>query len=166
QLKDEKHPNIVYGVGTVQEEVGLRGAKTSAHYIQPDIAFAVDVGIAGDTPGVSEKEAQGKMGDGPQIILYDASIVGHKGLRDFVVNVADELNIPYQYDALPGGGTDAGAIHISVDGIPAMAITIATRYIHSHAAMLHRDDYENTVKLIGEVVKRLDNEAVHNITFD
>ncbi|WP_440602470.1 M42 family metallopeptidase [Bacillus sp. GB_SG_008] len=166
QLKDEKHPNIVYGVGTVQEEVGLRGAKTSANYIQPDIAFAVDVGIAGDTPGISEKEAQGKMGDGPQIILYDASIVGHKGLRDFVVGVADELNIPYQYDALPGGGTDAGAIHVSVDGIPAMAITIATRYIHSHAAMLHRDDYENTVKLIVEVVKRLDAEAVHNITFD
>jgi putative aminopeptidase FrvX len=79
QLKDVKHPNIVYGVGTVQEEVGLRGAKTSANFIQPDIAFAVDVGIAGDTPGVTEKEAQGKMGNGPQIILYDASIVSHKG---------------------------------------------------------------------------------------
>lgn len=165
-LKDEKHPNIVYGVGTVQEEVGLRGAKTSANYIQPDIAFAVDVGIAGDTPGVSEKEAQGKMGDGPQIILYDASVVGHKGLRDFVVGVADELNIPYQYDSLAGGGTDAGAIHVSLNGVPSMSITIATRYIHSHAAMLHRDDYENAVKLITEVIKRLDKEAVHNITFD
>lgn len=75
QLKDEKHPNVVYGVGTVQEEVGLRGAKTSANYIKPDIAFAVDVGIAGDTPGVTSKEAQSKMGDGPQIILYDASVI-------------------------------------------------------------------------------------------
>ncbi len=166
QLKDEAHPNIVYGVGTVQEEVGLRGAKTSANFIQPDIAFAVDVGIAGDTPGISEKEAACKMGKGPQIILYDASIVSHKGLRDFVVSVADELNIPYQYDSIAGGGTDAGAIHISMNGVPAMSITIATRYIHSHAAMLHRDDYENTVKLIVSVIKRLDKETVHNITFD
>ncbi len=85
------HPNIVYGVGTVQEEVGLRGARTSAAKIQPDIAFGVDVGIAGDTPGISDKEASSKMGEGPQIILYDASMVSHKGLRDFVTRTADEL---------------------------------------------------------------------------
>ncbi|MBO8177267.1 MAG: M42 family metallopeptidase [Bacillus sp. (in: Bacteria)] len=165
-LKDEKHPNIVYGVGTAQEEVGLRGAKTSAHMIEPDIAFGVDVGIAGDTPGVTEKEALGKMGKGPQIILYDASMVSHKGLRDFVTSVADELNIPYQFDSLPGGGTDSGAIHLTANGVPALSITIATRYIHSHAAMLHRDDYENTVKLITEVIKRLDADKVKEITFD
>jgi putative aminopeptidase FrvX len=166
QLKDQKHPNIVYGVGTVQEEVGLRGAKTSANYIQPDIAFSVDVGIAGDTPGVTEKEAQGKMGNGPQIVLYDASMVSHKGLRDFVVGVADELNIPYQYDAIPGGGTDSGAIHVSMNGVPSLSIGIATRYIHSHSSMLHRDDYENAVKLIVEVIKCLDADAVNKITFD
>jgi len=165
-LKDVEHPNVVYGVGTVQEEVGLRGARTSSHLIEPDIAFGVDVGIAGDTPGVSEKEAQGKMGKGPQIILYDATMVSHKGLRDFVTNVADELNIPYQFDAIPGGGTDSGAIHLTANGVPALSITIATRYIHSHAALLHRDDYENTVKLITEVIKRLDKETVHKITFE
>lgn len=165
QLKDTEHPNVVYGVGTVQEEVGLRGAKTSAAKIQPDIAFGVDVGIAGDTPGVSEKEALGKMGNGPQIILYDASMVSHTGLRDFVTDIADELEIPYQFDALAGGGTDSGAIHVSHNGVPALSITIATRYIHSHAAMLHRDDYENTVKLIVEVIKKLDKEAVDSITF-
>ncbi|MCA1200895.1 M42 family metallopeptidase [Priestia flexa] len=165
-LKGQEHPNVVYGVGTVQEEVGLRGAKTSANLIQPDIAFGVDVGIAGDTPGVSEKEAASKMGDGPQIILYDASMVSHKGLRDFVTDVADEMNIPYQFDALSGGGTDSGAIHISANGVPALSITIATRYIHSHAAMLHRDDYENAVKLITEVIKKLDRETVNKITFE
>ncbi|MFD3445360.1 M42 family metallopeptidase [Microbacteriaceae bacterium 4G12] len=165
-LQGEKHPNIVFGVGTVQEEVGLRGAKTAAYFVQPDIAFAVDVGVAGDTPGVTEKEAQGKLGEGPQIILYDASIVSHKGLRDFVVGVADELKIPYQYDSLPGGGTDAGAIHVTMNGIPALAITLAVRYIHSHSSILHRDDYENTVKLIVEVIKRLDAETVRSITFD
>ncbi|GAA3320744.1 hypothetical protein GCM10020331_032990 [Ectobacillus funiculus] len=83
----------------------------------------------------------------------------------FVVGVADELNIPYQYDSMAGGGTDAGAIHVTLNGVPAMSITIATRYIHSNAAMLHRDDYENAVKLLVEVIKRLDGMTVHRITF-
>jgi putative aminopeptidase FrvX len=164
-LKGESHPNIVYGVGTVQEEVGLRGAKTAAQTIQPDIGFGVDVGIAGDTPGVSEKEALSKMGKGPQIILYDASMVSHKGLRDFVTDTADELGIPYQFESISGGGTDAGAVHMTATGVPSLAITVATRYIHSHAAMLHRDDYEQAVKLITEVIKRLDADKVKEITF-
>lgn len=165
-LQNEKHENIVYGVGTVQEEVGLRGAKTASNTIKPDIAFALDVGIAGDTPGVTKKEAQGELGKGPQIILFDASLVAHVGLRDFIVNVADECEIPYQYDAIPMGGTDAGAIHISHNGVPAMAITIATRYMHSHSSLIHRKDYENTVKLLIEVIKRLDRETVDKITFE
>jgi putative aminopeptidase FrvX len=166
QLKAEDHPNVVYGVGNVQEEVGLRGAKTAAYAIEPDIGFGVDVGIAGDTPGISEKEAMSKMGKGPQILLYDASMVSHKGLRDFVTGVADELGIPYQFDVIPGGGTDAGSIHLAHKGSPSLAITIATRYIHSHAAMLHRDDYENAVKLIVEVTKRLDRATVDKITYE
>ncbi|MCU9614156.1 M42 family metallopeptidase [Caldibacillus lycopersici] len=165
-LKKEKHPNVVYGVGAVQEEVGLRGAKTAAFKVEPDIGFAVDVGIAGDTPGISEKEALSKLGNGPQIIVYDASMISHKGLRDFVTNVADELQIPYQFESIPGGGTDAGSIHLTKAGIPSLAITIPTRYIHSNAGILHRDDYENAVKLITEVVKRLDKETVNNIKFD
>ncbi|BAB06851.1 M42 family metallopeptidase [Halalkalibacterium halodurans] len=166
ELKGTNHPNVVYGVGTVQEEVGLRGARTSAHYIKPDIGFGVDVGIAGDTPGVTEKEALAKMGEGPQIVLYDASMVSHKGLRDFVTDIADEHNIPYQFDAMAGGGTDSGAIHLTANGVPALSITVATRYIHSHASILHRDDYENTVKLIVEVIKKLDRDTVNRITFD
>ncbi|MDQ1144802.1 putative aminopeptidase FrvX [Bacillus sp. SORGH_AS 510] len=166
QLQGTDHPNVVYGVGAVQEEVGLRGAKTAAAKIQPDIGFAVDVGIAGDTPGITEKEAMSKMGKGPQVVIYDASLVAHKGLRDFVTDTAEELNIPFQYESIPGGGTDAGSIHLTHNGVPALAITIATRYIHSHAAMLHRDDYENAVKLIVEVIKRLDRETVDKITFE
>ncbi len=165
-LHDEQHPNIVYGTGTVQEEVGLRGAKTAAQSILPDLAFAVDVGIAGDTPGVSVKEAMGKLGKGPGIVLYDSSMVGHKGLRDFVTAVADEMQIPYQYDTMPRGGTDSGSIHVAGNGVPALTITIPTRYIHSHAAILHRDDYENTVKLLTEVIKRLDQDQVNDITYN
>ncbi|MEK4230279.1 M42 family metallopeptidase [Solibacillus sp. FSL H8-0538] len=165
-LKDEQHPNIVYGVGNVQEEVGLRGAKTSTHKIEPDIGFAVDVGIAGDTPGVTPKESTSKMGAGPQIVIYDASMVAHNGLRDFVIDIAEENNIPYQFEALAGGGTDAGSIHITANGVPSLAIGVATRYIHSHAGILHRDDYENAVKLIVAVIKKLDRDTVNKIIFE
>lgn len=163
KLQNEEHPNIVYGVGTVQEEVGLRGARTSAHLIKPDIAFGVDVGIAGDTPGVSDKDADSKLGKGPQIVLYDASMISHKGLRDLVIETAKENDIPFQYTSMPGGGTDSGAIHLTADGVPSLSITVATRYIHSHAAMLHRDDFENTVNLIVAVIKKLDNDELQKI---
>ncbi|MFJ8458105.1 M42 family metallopeptidase [Lysinibacillus xylanilyticus] len=165
-LKNEKHPNILYSVGNVQEEVGLRGAKTATHKIQPDIGFAVDVGVAGDTPGVTAKESTSKMGAGPQIVVYDASMVSHRGLREFVLDVADEHNIPYQFEAMAGGGTDAGSMHITANGVPALSIGIATRYIHSHAGILHRDDYDNAVKLMVEVIKKLDRDAVNKIIFD
>lgn len=163
QLKDTDHPNIVYGVGTIQEEVGLRGAKTSTHAIKPDIGFGVDVGIAGDMPGVSDKDADSKLGEGPQIILYDASMVSHKGVRDFIVATADEHNIPYQYATMAGGGTDSGSIHLTANGVPSLSITVATRYIHSHAAILHRDDFDHTVKLIVEAIKKLDSDKVKEI---
>ncbi|WP_430784888.1 M42 family metallopeptidase [Virgibacillus flavescens] len=163
QLKGTDHPNVVYGVGTIQEEVGLRGAKTSTHAIKPDIGFGVDVGIAGDMPGVSDKDADSKLGDGPQIILYDASMVSHKGVREFIVATADEHNIPYQYATMAGGGTDSGSIHLTANGVPSLSITVATRYIHSHAAILHRDDFDNAVKLIVEAIKKLDTETVKEL---
>ncbi|HLR74539.1 MAG TPA: M42 family metallopeptidase [Virgibacillus sp.] len=163
QLEDEDHPNIVYGVGTIQEEVGLRGARTSAHKIQPDIGFGVDVGIAGDTPGITDQEADSKLGEGPQIILYDASMISHKGVRDFIVKTAEDNNIPFQYSSMAGGGTDSGAIHLTANGVPSLSITVATRYIHSHAAILHRDDFENAVKLLVEAIKKLDNDKLKEI---
>ncbi|KGX83147.1 M42 family metallopeptidase [Pontibacillus marinus] len=166
RLKEEGHPNVLYGVNTVQEEVQRRGAKTSAHMIDPDIGFAVDVGIAGDTPGVSDKDAASKMGEGPQIILYDASMISHKGLRDYVIDTAEKNDIPYQFDVIGGGATDAGSIHLTGNGVPSLVITVATRYIHSHAAMLHRDDFENAVNLFVEIIKGLDADKVKEITFD
>jgi len=164
RLKEEKHGgNIVYGVGTVQEEVGLRGAQTSVNAVKPDIAFAVDVGIAGDTPGVTPDEADSKLGKGPQILLYDASMVPHRGLRDFVIQVAEEENINFQYEAMAGGGTDAGRFHLQGDGVPSLVIGIATRYIHSHSAILHRDDFEQAVELLVKVIKRLDEITINKI---
>lgn len=164
QLQNEQHPNWVYATGNVQEEIGLRGARTAAYKIKPDIGIATDVGVAGDTPGVKDNDS--KLGNGPQIFLYDASMVGHKGLRDFVIDVAEELDIPYQLEVLTGGGTDGGMMHLSHEGAPTIAICVPSRYIHSHTSMIHRDDFENAVKLIVEVIKRLDIDTVNRITFD
>lgn len=164
-VNKEGHPNILFSSGNVQEEVHLRGAKTATHLVNPQIAFALDTGTAGDTPGMTPQEADSILGAGPQIIIYDASMVAHKGLRDFVIGVAEELQIPFQYTVITGGGTDAGSQHVSRNGVPALAITVATRYLHSHTSIIHQDDYENTVKLVTEVVKRLDHEAVKKITY-
>lgn len=162
KLANENHPNVVYGVGSVQEEVGLRGAKTSSQMINPDIYFALDVGIAKDTPGT---DMSVKMGKGPAILVYDSALIGHVDLRQFVIQVAKEENIPYQLDYLKRGGTDAGTAHLTHSGAPAMSLCIATRYIHSHTSILNRDDYENAIKLMVAVIKKLNREVVNNITF-
>ena len=164
-LSTDELKNSIYAVGNVQEEVGLRGAKTATNVVQPDISFALDTGTAGDTPGMTPEEADSKLGEGPQVIIYDASMIAHKGLRDFVVDVAEELDIPFQYTVIPGGGTDAGSQHVSGHGIPSLAITVPTRYLHSHSSIIHEDDYHNTVKLVEAVVRRLDKETVEKITF-
>ncbi|MFD2444696.1 M42 family metallopeptidase [Bacillus sp. CGMCC 1.16607] len=163
RLKGQSHENIVYGVGAVQEEVGLRGAKTAAHLINPDISIAIDVGVAGDVPGVQAYQARGKIGHGPQIVLFDKTMVPHKELRNLVIETAKELNIPYQFDAMSGGGTDAGSTHLSGNGVPSLAILIPTRYIHSHASIIHEDDFEHTVQLFVELVKKLDQTALHSL---
>ncbi|MBR9727053.1 M42 family metallopeptidase [Shewanella intestini] len=163
-LTTQSHPNELFSVGTVQEEVGLRGAQTAAHIVQPEIAFAVDVGIADDTPGC--KNEYGAMGKGLQITLKDASMIGHKALREFMVALCEELDIPFQYQVMNGGGTDAGKIHTAGAGAPSMSISIPSRYIHSHTSMIHKQDYINCVTLLTEAVKRLDRETVDKIIRD
>lgn len=155
-LAEIAHNNTVYGVGTVQEEVGLRGAQTSVRVINPDIAFAVDTCIAGDTPGVSEDQATSKLGKGVAISIYDSSMIPHIPLRDFVIKTAEENNISYQLDFMEGGGTDAGRIHVHHEGVPSLVLSIPTRYIHSHNSIIHRGDYEAAVKLLVAIIKKLD----------
>jgi len=163
ELKGTDHPNTVYAVGTVQEEVGLRGAQTMSERINPDVAFAVDVAIAGDTPGIKEHEARAKLGQGPVVLLYDASMVPHRGLRDLVVETAAQEGIPLQFEVMPRGGTDAGRFHLHGAGTPALALGPATRYIHSHASILHEGDLEMLVKLLAAVIRRLDEATVQRL---
>ncbi len=163
QLQDQSHPNQVYGAGTVQEEVGLRGAQTITNLVAPDIGFALDTTIAGDTPGVGPDDAAGKLGKGPAVLLYDGSMIPHTGLRDLVIDTAQAADIPLQFDKIAGGGTDAGRIHVFGAGVPALVIGVPVRYIHTHAAIMHRGDFQNAVRLLVEVIKRLDAETVQRL---
>jgi endoglucanase len=159
-----EHPNTVIGAATVQEEVGLRGARTSAHVVQPDVCIALEVDIAGDVPGIEAHEAPTKMGLGPGVLTYDASMIPNQGLKDLIVQVAEETRIPYQFSQMKGGGTDAGAIHMANAGCPSIVLTVPTRHIHSHVGMVSLSDIDNAVSLLVEVVKRLDARTVESFT--
>jgi endoglucanase len=163
-LARESHPNTVYGVGTVQEEVGLRGARTSSWVVEPDVGLTMEVGVAGDVPDVKKEDAQGKLGKGPAIVIRDGTMIPNLRLRDLFIETAEALRIPYQFDLLDRGGTDSGAIHLHRRGVPNLVIAVPTRHIHSHAGIVHRDDYDRTVELVTAVIKKLDMETVADLT--
>jgi endoglucanase len=164
QLVEDGHPNTVYAVGTVQEEVGLRGAKTSAFAIDPDVGIVLEVDIAGDVPGIKPDETSVKMGGGPTLLVYDARMIPNLKLRDLVIATAADLGIPLQFSAMPGGATDGAQIHLHNEGVPTVVIGVPTRHIHSHNAILCRDDYDQALTLIVALVKRLDVETVAGLT--
>jgi endoglucanase len=159
-----EHPNTVYGSATVQEEVGLRGAYTTAHVVDPDVALVLEVDIAGDVPGIKPHEALTKMGKGPGLITYDRSMIPNQPLKEFVINVAKQVQIPLQLSQMAGGGTDAGRIHMNRAGCPSVVLTIPTRHIHSHVGLLSLKDTENAIRLVIELIKRLDLKTVDSFT--
>ena len=163
QLAKLKHPNTVFGVGTVQEEVGCRGAKTSADVIGPHVAIAVDTCIAGDTPGMSEDQASAKLGEGVAVCIYDASLIPHVKLRDFVLETAKAEKIPFQLEFSEGGGTDGGRIHLHAQGVPSIVLSVPTRYIHSHHGIISRKDYESTVRLLIALIRKLDAKKMQEL---
>ena len=164
QVAEDGHPNTAYAVGTVQEEVGLRGAKTSAFVVEPDVAIILEVDIAGDVPGIKPEESSIKMGGGPTMLVYDARMIPNLKLRDMVIALAEELDIPLQFSAMSGGATDGGMIHIHNEGVPSVVIGVPTRHIHSHNAIICREDYDRALALVVELVKRLDTATVAGLT--
>lgn len=155
------HANTVYLVGTVQEEVGLRGAKTSAQMIQPDIGFALDVSICRDTPG-NEGESSERLGGGAGILIYDRTMIPHTKLKDFVCELAELNNIPYHYTSIKGG-YDTGMIHLTNFGVPCLAIGVPSRYVHSGSSIISLEDYDHALSLITLIVKNLDSEGLKQI---
>jgi putative aminopeptidase FrvX len=161
QLQEAEHPNTVYSGATVQEEVGLRGAITAPYIMEPDVAIALDVGVAEDGPGGNANKA--KLGKGPLITFLDSSMIPHTAFRDLIIEVAEKNNIPYQVDVMLGGGTDAGKFHLFKKGIPSIVVGVAARYIHSHTSMISKSDLENSSKLVVELVKVLDKNKLNSL---
>ncbi len=139
-------PNELFFVFTVQEEVGLRGATTAAYHVDPEIGIAVDVCDSGDTPK-GEKVAV-SLGKGPTVKIFDPYIVSDKRLIEWMIETAEKHGIPYQREVLIEGGTDAAAIQLTRAGVPAICMSIATRYIHTPSEMVDMHDVENAVKLL------------------
>lgn len=154
------HPNQLYGVATVMEEVGLRGAKTSAELVNPDVAVILESDICGDVPGIKPEESTVKLGGGPTLVLLDARMIPNLKLRDLVIETAKELEIPLQFSAALGGATDGGQIHLHGTGVPTVVLGVPARHIHSHAGVISRDDYDRAFRLLVALVKKLDGERV------
>ncbi|MDH3590361.1 MAG: M42 family metallopeptidase [Planctomycetota bacterium] len=164
ELRDVDHPNTVYGVATVQEEIGLRGAGTVADKVRPDVAIAVDVGLALDTPGSKgQKRNPERLGGGAAVLLLEGRAVAHPRLARFVMDVADEEEIPYHVTSIEGGSTDSNRFQVTGSGIASMAICVPSRYIHSHSSIIDRRDYEAALKLLVAVTQRLDADALDRI---
>ena len=153
-LARAEHPNAVFGVGTTQEEVGTRGAKTAADVVDPDFCIVLEVGLATDTPGI-ENQPKIELGGGPDICVLEAGTIPDRRFMNFVLDLAEKKDIPYQLSLMEGGSTDARPIHIHHRGVPSVVIGVPSRYIHSHAGLIHSADYDSTLKLLVEVVKAL-----------
>jgi tetrahedral aminopeptidase len=143
---------------TVQEEVGLRGAQVAAFALEPDVAFALEGTICNDLPQEPDEDRSPvtRMGHGPAITVMDRSVITDRRLVNHLVATADKHGIPHQFKAPGAGGTDAGAIHLSRAGVPSVVVATPCRYIHGPAAIMHLEDFNNTVRLMREALLALE----------
>ncbi len=149
QLADSPHD--VGFVFSVQEEVGLRGARTSAYGLDPEVGIAVDITAAADTP--EAKKLAMKLGAGPCIKVMDQGMLSHPGIKNLLVDTAEAHGIPYQLEVLDRGSSEAAAIQLVRSGVPAGCVSIACRYFHTPSEMVDMQDVENAVELLLAVLK-------------
>ena len=148
----------IYAVATSQEEVGLKGARTAAFKVSPDFAIAIDTTIAGDTPGINERESSLKLGEGVAITIMEASgrgVIVNEKIKNLLTDTAKKNKIKYQIDVIEGGMTDGAMIYVNKEGVPTGVLSIPTRYIHSPSAVFHIDDISAAVKLTIKTVEHL-----------
>lgn len=151
----------IHAAFTVQEEVGLRGARVAAYAIQPECAFALEGTIADDLPkDKKDVSPTTELGKGPAITVMDRSFIADRRLLALVRDTASELEIPHQIKQPGVGGTDSGAIHTSREGVPSITLSVPCRYIHSPVALLNLSDFANTVRLLQESVVRLSRDTL------
>lgn len=158
ELKGKTIPYDFYGVFTVQEEVGIRGAQPATLQIQPDFGFGIDTTIAFDVPGSSEHEQVTRLGKGTAIKIMDASTICDYRMVRFMKDVASRNSIPWQPELLTGGGTDtAGIQRMNPGGTIAGAVSIPTRHIHQVIEMAHKNDIRSSIDLLKGCITELDN---------
>ncbi len=152
-VKDKPY-NIV-AVGTVQEEVGLRGSKTAAWQVDPDYGLALENTFAMDMPGVPAHKQSAGLHKGPVVTIADRSVIAHPKILGSLMEAGDAEGIPYQFKKIPSGGTDAGSIHLTKAGIPSGTVANPCRYIHGPCGITTEEDIENTVALVKAFIKRI-----------
>jgi len=164
ELENMSHPNTVFSVGTVQEEVGVRGAHTAVFGLDPDIAIVLECTPADDHPSIAEDDRQSALGRGVQIRLFDPTAIMNRAFTDFVIDIAVKNNIPHQVGVRNSGGTDARAIHLHGNGVPTIVLAVPARYIHTHNSIINIKDYLVTLDLILKLIQELDEKTVDKFT--
>lgn len=144
----KKHVGDIYAVATTQEEVGVRGARVSSFNVAPDMGIALDVTVASDVPGAGEHEHVTKLGAGAAIKIKDSLSISNPKLVRKMREIAEKKKIKYQMEILPRGGTDAGAIQMTREGVAAITLSIPTRYLHSVVEAAHKDDIQASIELL------------------
>ena len=162
-LAQSTHPNRLILCGTVQEEVGLRGAKTAANFAKPDVAIILEGPPADDMPGFPRTDCQGRLGGGVQIRLYDPTAITNPRLARLAIETARAEGIPHQVTVRRSGGTDAGSFHLANDGVPSIVLGVPARYIHSHNAIIDLNDYLQMIALTIALVRKLDQQTVESL---
>jgi glutamyl aminopeptidase len=160
ELQGQTLPNVLYAGATVQEEVGVRGGRTAANLIHPDLFYALDASAANDMTG--DKSAFGQIGKGALLRIYDPTMITHRGMVEFILDTANTHQIPYQY-FVSTGGTDAGQVHLQGIGIPSAVIGVCARYIHTSASIMHIDDYAAAKELLIKLVQSSDRTTLNTI---
>ena len=159
-LKEMETKHTIYAVFTVQEEVGLKGAKTAAFSLNPDVAIATDVTIPGDSPGIERRKAPVFMGDGPVVVMVSASGRGHLAdprMVDWLKKTAKKHDIKIQLEVGDGGNTDASAINFERGGIPSVPVSVPARYIHSPVEVIDLKDLQGAIELLRLAVRTKPN---------
>lgn len=163
ELLKADYPCDLYGVFTVQEEVGLRGARVSAYAVEPDAAIALEGTICDEIPRKEDVPTGTRVGLGPVITYMDRSFIAHPGFLAHLVRTAETQGIPHQFKQPGLGGTDSGAIHMSRAGIPCVTVSVPSRYIHAPTAILSKADFQNTVRLVRETLHGLTIDALRTL---
>jgi endoglucanase len=141
----------------------MRGAATSAHVINPDLGFSLEVGIPNDVPGPGPEAAQEVLGGGPGMMLYTFSELPNRNLVAHVKKIAADQHIPLQFDFVPGFGDDAGAIKLNNSGVPVTTVLVPARSTHAHNGIIDRADFDRTVDLMVALIQSLDASTVARI---